>query len=492
MGEMQKLSMTRRGFLGCAGAAALGTVLPRRVLAAEDTRRPNIIFILIDDLGYADVGCFGSTFYETPNIDRLAASGMRFTQAYAACPVCSPTRASVMTGKYPARLKLTNFLKGKLSPPESPILSAPYADELALDEVTVAEALRQAGYATGHVGKWHLGGKGFWPEDQGFEFNYGGCASGMPKSFFWPEWGGNPPVEGTFEGEYLADRLTDAACGFIEAHREGPFFLNFCHYSVHVPIQGKPDKVAKYEEKLKTHPPAPGQQHNPRYAAMVESVDDSVGRVMETLKRCGIDEHTVVLFFSDNGGLSVEEGQFTPATTNAPLRDGKGYLYEGGIREPLIVAWPGTVQAGSACETPVCSIDFLPTFCALAGTKPRTAGAHDVDGLDISGLLRDPGGQLKREALFWHYPHFSNQGGRPGGAVRAGDWKLIEPYESGKVELYNLKDDLSESRNLAEAEPERARQMLEMLRTWRKQVDATMPPPNPDYTRPVSESAEQT
>jgi arylsulfatase A-like enzyme len=213
---------------------------------------------------------------------------------------------------------------------------------------------------------------------------------------------------------------------------------------------------------------------------------------METLKRCGIDEHTVVLFFSDNGGLSVEEGQFTPATTNAPLRDGKGYLYEGGIREPLIVAWPGTVQAGSACETPVCSIDFLPTFCALAGTKPRTAGAHDVDGLDISGLLRDPGGQLKREALFWHYPHFSNQGGRPGGAVRAGDWKLIEPYESGKVELYNLKDDLSESRNLAEAEPERARQMLEMLRTWRKQVDATMPPPNPDYTRPVSESAEQT
>ena len=480
--------MARRSFLGCVGVGALAltgctTRSADRSARAGEKRRPNIVFVLADDLGYADLGCFGSTFYETPDLDRLAASGIRFTQAYAACPVCSPTRASIMTGKYPARLKLTDFLKGNRSPKDSPILPAPYADELALEEVTVAEILRQAGYATGHVGKWHLGGKGFWPEDQGFDFNAGGCASGMPKSYFWPDWGNNPPIKGRFDGQYLADRLTEEACRFIEMNKDRPFYLNFCHHSVHIPIEAKADKTAKYEAKLKAHPPKPGRQNNARYAAMVESVDDSIGRLVETLRRCGIEDRTAVFFFSDNGGLSVEEGKFTPATTNAPLRDGKGYLHEGGIREPLIVSWPGVVKPGGVCTTPVCSIDFLPTFCTMADVTPESAGAHDIDGLDISPLLRNTRASLPREALYWHYPHFSNQGGRPGGAVRAGDWKLIENYEFGDLELYNLANDIGESRNLAKSEPARTEKMRAMLKAWRNRVGATMPPPNPEYKK---------
>ena len=484
---MRPAGIRRRDFLKSLAMASLATTgcstTPLRRVAGS--RSPNFILILIDDMGYADVGCFGSTFYETPNIDRLAASGLRFTQAYAACPVCSPTRASIMTGKYPARLKLTDYLKGKRSPEESPLLPAPYADELPLAETTLAEALRTAGYTTAHVGKWHLGGKGFWPEDQGFDFNFGGSYSGMPKSFYWPDWKGNPPISGEFDGQYLPDRLTDEACRFIEANRDKPFFLNFCHYSVHIPIQAKPDKVAKYEAKLKAHPPKPGQQDNPRYAAMVESVDESVGRVMETLQRCGIADNTVVVFFSDNGGLSVHEGEYTPATTNAPLRDGKGYLHEGGIREPMIVSWPDAIKAGGACATPVCSIDFMPTFCALAGVVPRTAGARDIDGIDISPLFRNPRANIQRDGLYWHYPHFSNQGGRPGGAVRAGDWKLIENYEFGELELYNVTKDVGETNNLAEADPDRAARLLEMLRAWRKDVDANMPVPNPKFVPPL-------
>ena len=478
------MTMDRREFLKYAGALALAGTSPMQQAWTEGVsknQRPNIIVVLTDDLGYSDVGCFGTTLYETPNIDRLAASGMRFTQAYAACPVCSPTRASIMTGKYPARLKLTDYLKGAKSPEDSPLRPAPYADALALEEVTVAELLRGAGYTTGHVGKWHLGGKGYWPEDQGFDFNAGGCAIGQPKSYFWPQWGENPPIEGTSEGQYLADRLTDIACGFIEKNRERPFFLNFCHYSVHMPLEAKPDKVAKYEAKLEAHPPQPGGQANAVYAAMVESVDESIGRLMETLQRCGIADKTLVLFFSDNGGLSSLEGnqKFVPPTSNAPLRAGKGYLYEGGIREPLIVSWPSVINPGGVCDTPVCSIDFLPTFSAIGGVDPEKGGVHDLDGRNLGGLLRDPRATFGRDALYWHFPHFSNSGGRPAGAVRAGDWKLIEFYETGQLELYNLKEDLSEVHNLAEAEPDRTHQMLEQLRRWRKEVDANMPLPNP-------------
>lgn len=463
--------------------AGCGTTAMRFARAGRRSRLPNFVFILIDDMGYADAGCFGSSLYETPNIDRLAATGMRFTQGYAACPVCSPTRASIMTGKYPARLRLTEWLKGTRSPKDSPVLTAPYADELALEEVTIAEALHPAGYVTGHIGKWHLGGEGYWPQNQGFDVNVAGSQRGAPKSYFWPDWDDNPPIKGTYQGEYLPDLLSNEACRFIEEHRDQPFYLNFCHYSVHIPIQAKADKIAKYEAKLKAHPPKPGAQNNPIYAAMIESVDDSVGRILDTLRKTGVADNTVVVFFSDNGGLSVPEGPHTPATTNAPLRDGKGYLHEGGIREPMIVSWPAVIPAGSVCDAPVCSVDFLPTFCAIAGAKPESAGAHDIDGVDISRLFHDPRANLSREALYWHYPHFSNQGGRPGGAVRQGDWKLIENYEFGDLELYNLAQDISETTNAAKAEPERAQRMLELLRNWRKSVGAVMPPPNPAYRK---------
>ena len=452
---------------------------------SKSPRKPNIVFILIDDLGYADLACYGSEFHETPHLDQLAASGVRFTQAYAAAPVCSPTRASIMTGRYPARLHLTNFLKGTLSPPDSPVLTAPYLDALPLEEVTIAELLRDAGYTTCHIGKWHLGNQGFWPEQQGFDVNVAGCASGMPRSFYWPEWKGNPPIEGAEKGEYLTDRLTSEACKFIEAHREQPFFLYLSHYAVHIPLEAKEEKVARYEAKLASRAPDAYRHKNPYYAAMLESVDEGVGRVLDTLLQCGLTNDTLVVFFSDNGGLSVVEGPRTPATDNFPFRAGKGYLYEGGIREPMIVSWPGHTPQGVTCATPVISTDFLPTFCALAGVPEAQIPA--VDGLDVSSLFNKPGTSLNRESLFWHYPHFANQGGRPAGAVRHGNWKLIEHYEDQRVELFDLDRDPGETADLAGQQPEVANHLRELLHDWREQVSATMPPENPDKAKETNE-----
>jgi len=287
---------------------------------------------------------------------------------------------------------------------------------------------------------------------------------------------------GNFDGEYLPDRLSQEACTFIEAHKDQPFFIYLSHHAVHIPIEGKMGKIAEYQAKIQATPPAKGEQNNPHYAAMVESVDDSVGRVMDTLRRLKIDDRTIVIFFSDNGGLCTPEGRHTPATTNAPLRAGKGYLYEGGIREPWIVKWPGVVKPGSVCRVPVVSVDFFPTVCDLARLdRKRVKTNGPIDGVSIVPLLRDPGAMLDREAIYWHYPHFSNQGGRPGGAIRVGDFKLIERYEFGTLELYNLKEDIGETTDLAERMPRKARQLHQMLRRWRKEVNANMPRPNPDY-----------
>jgi arylsulfatase A-like enzyme len=436
-------------------------------------RQPNIVLVLIDDLGWRDLSCQGSEFFETPNIDRLAREGVRFTDAYAAAPVCSPTRACLMTGKHPARLKLTDFLKGKRTRPGSQILPAEYANYLPLEETTVAELLRARGYATGHIGKWHLGHGEHGPDAQGFEVNVGGGIWGHPLSFFWPAWKDAPTIEGRHDGEYLPDRLADEACAFIERNAQRPFFLQLAHYAVHTPIEYKADKAERYRTKA-GRLPGGSPQDNWRYAAMVESVDESVGRVLATLARLGLDERTIVLFTSDNGGLSVEEGRYTPATSNAPLRAGKGYLYEGGIRVPLLARWLGVTPPGTICKEPVGSADFLPTACALAGA-PLPAGP--LDGVDLTPLLRDPRAPLAPRALFWHYPHFSNQGGSPGAAVREGRYKLIERYETGAVELFDLEEDLGESRDLAAAMPERAHDLQQRLARWRADVDANMPRP---------------
>jgi arylsulfatase A-like enzyme len=382
-----------------------------------------------------------------------------------------------MTGKYPARLKLTNFLVGKRIREDSPILPAPYRHELPLEEVTIADALRGAGYATCHIGKWHLGEESFYPEHQGFDVNIGGCHSGMPRSFFWPKWGGNPPIVGRREGEYLPDRLADEAVQFIEKNKDRPFFLYLAHYAVHIPIEAKKAMIDKYIAKPKPE----GGQDNPIYAAMVESIDESVGRVVGTLARLGIDQRTVIIFTSDNGGLSVREGAHTPATCNSPLRGGKGHLYEGGIRVPWIVKWPGAVQAGGVCDVPVISNDFFPTMLEIAGLKNiKTNG--QIDGVSIVPLLKQ-NGVIKRDALFWHYPHFANQGGRPGAIIRHGDFKLIERYEDGTLELYNLREDIGERRNLVLERPRRAQELRKRLDEWRNSVDANMPIRNPNYAR---------
>lgn len=466
-------------------------VLPSLFFAAVSAaEKPNVVLIVIDDLGQRDLGCYGSTFYETPNVDRLAASGMRFTQFSSANPVCSPTRASLQTGRNPARLRLTNFLKGVREKEGSPVLSADYADQLPLEQVTLGEMFKQAGYRTAFVGKWHLGGEPFFPERQGYDVNIGGTNAGSPKSYFWPAWRGRPPVEGEQEGQYLTDLLGEKACGWIEeaAKADGPFFLALCHHAVHTPIQPRPDLLTKYEEKaLRTHF-RQEDQRNPHYAAMVESMDESVGRVLDTLDQAGVAGETVVVFTSDNGGLSVKEGQHTPATTNHPLRAGKGYLYEGGIRVPFVVRWPGVTKPGSTCDVPAISDDVFPTLCTVADV---TADAEGLDGRDLTTLLWGrPDEAASSRPLFWHYPHFSNQGGMPGGAVRRGDWKLIEWYEDGRLELYNLAEDPYETTDRAAERPDLAAELRSLLSKWRREMNTNMPKPNPAYrgeAKPVIE-----
>ena len=445
--------------------------------AAPAAERPlNFVVMLIDDLGWADVGCNGSKFYQTPNIDKLAGDGMRFTDGYAACPVCSPTRASIMTGRYPARLHLTDWLPGRGDKPDQRLARPTINQQLPLDEITIAEALKPAGYVSASIGKWHLGGEGFSPPQQGFDVNVGGYEAGSPADYFHPyknQRGAMPGLSGGRQGEYLTDRLAAEAERFIEQSKDKPFFLYFPHYAVHIPLKAKQEYVARYHSSGK-----PGKQTNAIYAAMIQSVDESVGRLVRKLEKLNLADRTVIFFTSDNGGLCTLEGPNTPATSNAPLREGKGYLYEGGIREPWIVKWPGVVKPGGVCDTPVCTIDLYPTILQMAGVK---AAGQGIDGLSLVPLLKDPKAPFKRDALYWHYPHYSNQGGKPGGAIRSGDFKLIEFYEQGRVELYNLKQDLQESRNLAEEMPGKVQQLEKKLDDWRIATKAQMMMPNPDY-----------
>jgi len=439
---------------------------------AADAPKPNFVFILIDDMGWKDLGCYGSTFNETPNIDKLAAQGMRFTNAYAAAPVCSPTRASILTGKYPARLHLTDFLSGRADRPSQELLRPKALQYLPLEEVTIPRALKPLGYVSASIGKWHLGREPYYPEKHGFDVNIGGTDTGSPP-------GGHfhfrtPTLIARSDGEYLTDRLTEEAEKFIEKNRDRPFFLYLSHYAVHIPLQAKQALIAKYEGKAKTMP----GRHNAVYAAMVESVDEGVGRLVRKLEDLHLTERTVVFFMSDNGGLSVKEGPNTPATSNVPLREGKGFLYEGGIREPMIVKWPGFTKPGSVCDVPVSSIDFYPTILKMAGAK--AAPRQVIDGVSLVPLLRQTG-EWGRDALYWHYPHYSNQGGRPSGALRKGDFKLIEFFEDGRLELYDLSRDIGEQHDLSATEPEKTKQLHALLVAWRKSVDAQMPTTNPQY-----------
>ena len=457
--------------------------------------RPNIVFVLIDDMGWKDLASYGSDFYETPNLDRLASGGMTFTDAYASCPVCSPTRASCLTGRYPARLGLTQWVGGHTV---GRLQDVPYHHALPLSEMTSASVLRDAGYQTWHVGKWHLGPRQAWPEKHGFEVNIGGCDWGQPnKGYFSPY--GIPGLRDGPEGEYLTDRLTDEAIDLIkERDPARPFFLNLWHYAVHTPIQAPEALIEKYRQKAKHlgldqkktfeegdfFPCAHKRdqrierrllQSDPAYAAMVENLDTNIGRLIDALDAAGAGQDTLIIFTSDNGGLSTAEGS---PTCNAPLSEGKGWMYEGGTREPLIVSWPGRIEAGTASAVPVTSTDFFPTILEAAGL-PLRSDLH-ADGISLMPLLSGTG-DLDREAIFWHYPHYANQGDTPGCSVRAGDWKLIEYFEDGRLELYNLVEDIGEDQNRAESDPETTTRLKAMLDAWKKSIGAVIPKPNPNW-----------
>ncbi|MBX3178024.1 MAG: sulfatase [Candidatus Hydrogenedentes bacterium] len=489
--------MIFRRFARLPLGAALATALcwSASVRADAPTDKLNYLFILADDLGWTDLGVYGSSFYETPALDTLAKSSARFTQAYTACPVCSPTRASILTGKYPARMATTDWFGAPQ--PETvdshkltrtkPLLPAPYVEHLPLEEFTLAEALKEAGYATFFAGKWHLGGEGYLPEDQGFDINKGGHHRGGPPGGYFSPYK-NPKLEDGPEGEHLPDRLATETIDFIKAHRDQRFLAYLSLYSVHTPLQSRPDLKAKYEAKAAALPdPGPiwgveGDrevrlvQNHAVYAGMVEAMDQAVGRVLESLKRLDLERNTVVVFLSDNGGLSTSEGH---PTSNLPLRAGKGWLYEGGIRTPLLVRWPGTTDGGPVINTPVTTTDFYPTLLAMSGLPPRPE--QHLDGADLTPLLKGQGAP-ERDTLYWHYPHYGNQGGTPGAAIRQGDWKLIEFFEDRPPELYNLATDPGEQRDLAGDHPEKAVELRAKLDAWQAETGARFPSPNPNAT----------
>jgi arylsulfatase A-like enzyme len=454
--------MLRRQFLALAG---LGPIA-----AAAPAPKTNFILILIDDLGWADLGCYGGAYYETPNLDRMAAEGVRFTDAYAACPVCSPTRAAVMTGKYPARLHITDWIPGRKQWPTSKLKFLPFENQLPLAETTIAETLKPLGYATASIGKWHLGAEPFYPDKQGFDLNAGGTERGSPPSYFPPY--NIPGLKPAGDDEYLTDCLSRYAEDFIERNKDRPFFLYLPHFTVHLPYGAKKKLIEHYQAKLK-----PGQlQDNPTYAAMVHGMDEAVGMVLKKVKDLKLQDRTIVFFTSDNGGLRFEGSSKRQTTHNAPLRAGKGHTYEGGIRV-CSIAWGAGIRRGITSNALACSIDFLPTMMDFAGAgKPPAA----VDGISLKPLLTR-GTAPRRDTLFWHYPHYSNQGGVPSGAVRQGDWKLIEFYEDARLELYNLKDDVGETRNLVKRNPDKAAALHKLLKDFRTRTGASMPESNPAY-----------
>ena len=452
--------------------------------AAQTPRPPNVVLIIADDLGWADIGVNGSAFHLTPHVDALARQGLRFTDAYAPAPVCSPTRAALLTGKHPARLHITDWLPGRPDRPDQKLARPPMRPQLPLEETTLAEALKPAGYTSALIGKWHLGGEGFGPVEQGFAVNIAGDHSGTPLSYFAPftrDGRAMPGLQTASEDEYLTDRLTDEALRFIDGNRERPFFLYLSHYTPHIPMRAKADLIRKYAAGRAT-----GPQGNAVYAAMLESLDDSVGRIVTKLEELGLADTTVVIFTSDNGGLSTVEGPHTPATSNAPLRHGKGYLHEGGIRVPLLVRWPGRIAGGRVDRTPVTSIDLFPTILEIAGLMPPQG-----DGTSLVGLL-DGTAAMPDRALYWHYPHYSNQsrspgapaGGGPGAAMREGRWKLIQHFETGAHELYDLEADGGEANNLAQAQAGRVLAMARQLQAWQNAVKAQWPMQNPEH-RPL-------
>ena len=499
--------------------------------ASGDTvnKPPNVVFFLVDDLGWSDVGCFGSSFYDTPNIDQLAAEGVRFTDGYATCHVCSPTRASILTGKYPARMNLTDWIPGRGNNSFQVLANAKKVISLDRDETTIAEVLKGLGYETALFGKWHLG-RDTDPTEHGFDVHVPHSVNSNlgRRGFLSPK-----DIPGLDGGEYVTDRLAELAAQYIEEKKDKPFLLYMSHFSVHDPIQGRHDLVEKYKKKLASMPPQTGldyilegnpdsptnpsraelneliklpeyadtyksypndlvkvkqKQDNVQFAGMVESVDQSLGTLVAKLKELGLEDNTIIFFMSDNGGMSVMNG--TPrrevpkeildtrtSTSNLPLRGAKGWLYEGGIRVPMIVKWPQKGKKGTVCDEPLISVDFYPTILEMVSAEGQI---KDIDGKSFTRLVR--GKKMERGPIYWHFPQYSNHGMQsPGGAIRDGDYKLLEYFENGTVQLFNLKDDIGEQNDLSKIEVQKTKELMAKLHQWRKDVDAQMMKPNPDY-----------
>ncbi|MCS7239000.1 MAG: sulfatase [Thermoguttaceae bacterium] len=473
-------------------AAPVGNARP------SGPEKPNFVVIVVDDLGWTDLGCMGSSYYETPHIDRLASEGILFTNGYAAGAVCSPTRAALLTGRYPARTGVTDWIRpwwviGRYGPdhqnpteyegtPQEKLLCPARAHFLEPTEVTIAELLKPAGYVTAHIGKWHLGQSPHYPTAQGFDINIGGCDLGHPPSYFDPYQAKRkegivdiPTLPPRQKGEYLTDREADEAVAFLRQHRDRPFYLQIWHYCVHTPLQAKEQVVERFRRKEPTH------HKNPVYAAMIGSVDDAVGRIIEALQELGLEEKTLVIFTSDNGGL-------LGPTDNRPLRLGKGYPYEGGIRVPWIARWKGVIPPGRKCATPICSIDLMPTLAELAGVKLPTD--RTIDGQSLVPLLLGTG-DLPPRALFWHFPHYRETDIEPFSIVRVGRWKLIRFYHSGRDELYDLEADIGETQDLAIAQPDRLAELRRELEKFLQETGARVPRPNPNYRPPDSAKESQ-
>lgn len=438
-------------------------------------KKPNFVFLLVDDLGWGDFGCYGATFYETPHIDKLAKDGMLFTNAYAACTVCSPSRAAILSGQYPARLHLTDWIAGHNNP-KAKLAIPDWKMKLDHERVLLPEALKSAGYATAFLGKWHLmpiRQKDFnehYPADHGFDLNVGGREWGQPKGpgkYFSPF--GMPGLDDGKKGDFLTDKLTDAAVDFLEKEKDDPFLLYFSYYTLHSPIMAPPALVKKYSEKAKIFDNKNDENLNPKRAGMVEALDNSVGRIVTKLEELGIADNTVIILTGDNGG--------DYDNTTAGLRDFKGFSHEGAVREPFVVKWPGKIAPGTTCDEMVIGTDFYPTMLEMADL-PAKPEEHK-DGVSILPLLDGSSKTLERDTLFWHYPHYHRT--LPYGAIRQGNWKLIEFFEDGRLELFDLQKDPFEENNLAEKEPEKAVSLLATLREWRKEVGAQMMTPNPKY-----------
>lgn len=461
--------------------------LPSQLDAEISDAPPNVVFILADDLGWRDLSCSGSTFYESPNIDRIAHEGKRFTQGYATCQVCSPSRASIMTGKYPARLSITDWIgaaEGTGWKRNTRLLPAMYNHHLPAEDVTIAEAFRAGGYRTFFAGKWHLGGNGSFPEDHGFDENVGGHHRGSPPGGFFAPFK-NPKMQDHEPGESLQLRLGQETANFIARNHERPFLAVLCFYAVHAPLQTTPELWQKYRDKAAQQPrpnnrfivdrttPVRQVQDHPVYAGMIEAMDDAVGLVLDKLDEHNLNNNTIVVFTSDNGGVSAGDGK---ATSNLPLRGGKGRQWEGGLREPYFIRWLGEIQPGTS-DTLATGTDFYPTLLELAGLPPRKS--QHVDGVSLVPALR--GESVPERPLFWHYPHYGNQGGEPSSIIHRGDWKLIHYYEDGRNELYNLALDPGEQNDVAGANTDRVKVLHAELTAWLQETGARYPSKNPNF-----------